>query len=132
MRLSGAVVEVDEPHRLVLRWREDDVPVLVSYELTSTDEGCRLILHQSGTDGHWTAEQQEQRQQAYAHLVSGPLPAVLDWLAFREIDFTTEPPASGAPVVRHPDRRDRHGDRCAGQRRGTPGRAGVGGVSPPG
>ncbi|WP_147457285.1 SRPBCC domain-containing protein [Micromonospora pisi] len=88
--VNGAVVEVVEPQRLVLRWREDGVRVLVSFELIETEQGCLITVRQSGTDGHWTSEQEEQRQQAYGQLLSGPLPAVLDWLAFREVDFTSE------------------------------------------
>ncbi|MFI6760982.1 SRPBCC domain-containing protein [Micromonospora sp. NPDC050417] len=88
--VNGAVVEVIEPQRLVLRWREDGVRVLVSFDLIDTEQGCLITVRQSGTDGHWTPEQEEQRQQAYGQLLSGPLPAVLDWLAFREVDFTSE------------------------------------------
>lgn len=97
--IDGEVVELDEPHRLVLRWQEGDVPVLVSYELTSTEQGCLLTVHQSGTDGHWAPEQHEQRQQGYTQLLTGPLPAVLDWLAFREIDFTAESTVTSAPAT---------------------------------
>ncbi|WP_329110477.1 SRPBCC domain-containing protein [Micromonospora sp. NBC_01699] len=94
--VNGAVVEVDEPRRLVLRWRESGVRVLVAFELTDTEDGCRLTLRQSGTDGHWTAEQDEQRQHDLDQLLAGPLPAVLDWLAFRELDFTSETPTTDA------------------------------------
>ncbi|MEV4627132.1 SRPBCC domain-containing protein [Micromonospora sp. NPDC049523] len=119
--VSGAVVEVDEPRRLVLRWRENGVRVLVTFELAETEQGCRLTVRQSGTDGHWTTEQDEQRQQGFQQLLTGPLPAVLDWLAFREVDFTSETemdeesdgtagdtdPWAGTPVAAEPERRRR-------------------------
>ncbi|MGW4460992.1 SRPBCC domain-containing protein [Micromonospora sp. NPDC004704] len=95
--VNGAVVEVDEPRRLVLRWRENGVRVLVTFELAETEQGSRLTVRQSGTDGHWTAEQDEQRQQGFQQLLAGPLPAVLDWLAFREVDFTSETDMTDVP-----------------------------------
>ncbi|MFK3979856.1 SRPBCC domain-containing protein [Micromonospora sp. NPDC050397] len=98
--VNGAVVEIVEPHLLVVRWREDGVRVLVRFELVDTEEGSRLTVRQSGTDGHWTSEQEQQRQQAYEQLLAGPLPAVLDWLAFREVDFTSDgTPAVGAAAT---------------------------------
>lgn len=94
--IDGEVVELEEPHRLVLRWREQDVPTLVSYELTTNEQGCRLALRQTVPDERWTTERRRQRQQGYEQLLTGPLPAVLDWLAFREVDFTAASTATHA------------------------------------
>ncbi|MEV4755202.1 SRPBCC domain-containing protein [Micromonospora sp. NPDC049559] len=91
--IEGEVTELDEPHRIVMRWYEGDVQSLVIYDLRPRPEGCQLVLREYCEDGEWPPETRDLREQTFEGLLTGRLPAVLDWLAFREVDLADETPA---------------------------------------
>ncbi|WP_407567145.1 SRPBCC domain-containing protein [Polymorphospora sp. A560] len=101
------LLEYGEPRRLSMEWRLDRVQTLVVYELEPTDAGSRLTLHQSCFVNQWYDEHREQLEETYEHVLTGRLPAVLDWLAFSEVDLAgpAEPAGAGdadgvGPVTR--------------------------------
>ncbi|MGX7673014.1 SRPBCC domain-containing protein [Plantactinospora sp. DSM 117369] len=81
------LIEVDRPHRMVLRWPEEGQPTRLECELTPTAEGCRLTVVQSGEEEPWLPADPAGREECYQGLLDTRLPAVLDWLAFREVDL---------------------------------------------
>lgn len=93
------VVRRQAPELLVLRWQEGDRRTRVTATLTPTGHGCRLTVHETLEHGDWDAgARAEHHQQA----VGVRLPAILDWLAFQQVDLS---PAEGGltaelPVVR--------------------------------
>ncbi|MFC6021231.1 SRPBCC domain-containing protein [Plantactinospora solaniradicis] len=124
--ITVELVELDPPHRIVVRWLEDGQPTQVVCELTPTAEGCRLtVTHgdaedpfrdtgiedpflDSGIDDPWRPTDLDRREQAYQQLLDTRLPAVLDWLAFREVDLPEATAVIGAvPAGAAPDRRSR-------------------------
>ena len=109
--IDGEVTELDEPHRIVMRWYEEDRQSLVVCDLRPNAEGCQLVVREYCEEGEWTPEEQELRQQTYEQLLTGRLPAVLDWLAFREVDFPEEEADDEAVAG------TRAGRRVAGNRR---------------
>jgi uncharacterized protein YndB with AHSA1/START domain len=90
--IDGEIVELDEPYRMVMRWFEQDRQSLIVCDLTPSQDGCQFVLRQVPELGDWSPEDRELRQQTYDQLLAGRLPAVLDWLAFREVDFGADPP----------------------------------------
>ncbi|WP_089155953.1 SRPBCC domain-containing protein [Micromonospora sp. NBS 11-29] len=104
------VVELRPPQRLVVRCREAGRSTRLACDLTPTAHGCRLSVREVLEDGDWAADARaEQHEQA----VTGRLPAILDWLAFQEVDLRRAEGALTAelPVVRP-----------FGEGRGRPGR----------
>ncbi|GAB3979059.1 SRPBCC domain-containing protein [Plantactinospora veratri] len=103
------LIEVDRPHRMVLRWPEEGRPTRLECQLTPTAEGCRLTVVQSDDEEPWLPADPAGREECYQRLLDTRLPAVLDWLAFREVDLPgptqiiTAVPAGRAG----PDRRSR-------------------------
>jgi uncharacterized protein YndB with AHSA1/START domain len=85
--IDGELVAVDEPHRMVMRWQENDRRSLVVCELTPTPDGCRLSFSQTCESGEWEPADRDRRQQTLDDFLTGRLPAVLDWLALREVDL---------------------------------------------
>ncbi|MEQ4300337.1 SRPBCC domain-containing protein [Plantactinospora sp. B6F1] len=81
------LVEVDRPHRMVLRWPEEGQPTRLECELTPTPEGCRLTVVQSDDEEPWLPADPSGREERYRALLDTRLPAVLDWMAFREVDL---------------------------------------------
>ncbi|TDB81453.1 SRPBCC domain-containing protein, partial [Micromonospora sp. KC721] len=81
------VVEHREPEALVLRCDEAGRLSRLTCTLTSTVEGCRLSVTESLEHGRWSVGQRADRERYYQHAVSGRLPAILDWMAFREVDL---------------------------------------------
>lgn len=94
-QIAGDVLEFDEPRRLVMRWSAARRTV-VAYDLSVTPSGCRLGLLEFPETGVWSAEERQRRESAYEQSL-GRLPAVLDWLAFREVEFTL--PVDPDPVT---------------------------------
>ncbi|MBE1490532.1 SRPBCC domain-containing protein [Plantactinospora soyae] len=124
--ITVELVELDPPHRIVVRWPEDGQPTQVVCELTPTAEGCRLTVTQGdaedpfvdtgiddpfrdgGIDDPWRPADPDQREQAYQQLLDTRLPAVLDWMAFREVDLPESTAVIGAvPASAAPDNRSR-------------------------
>ncbi|MEH1014744.1 SRPBCC domain-containing protein [Micromonospora sp. CPCC 206060] len=86
------VIGCREPRSLVLRWTEPERSGLVECTLDTTSNGCRVALRETLESGGWTPAYRRQRQESYQQVLTNRLPAVLDWLAFREVDL--EPPAT--------------------------------------
>lgn len=77
-------VELRAPHRLVVRCREAGRATRLACDLTSTAHGTRLSVREVLEEGDWDADARaEQHEQA----VTGRLPAILDWLAFQNVDL---------------------------------------------
>ncbi|WP_431879618.1 SRPBCC domain-containing protein [Micromonospora marina] len=77
-------VEVRAPDRLVVRCRETGRATRLACDLTSTAHGTRLSVREVLEEGDWDADARaEQHEQA----VTGRLPAILDWLAFQNVDL---------------------------------------------
>ncbi|WP_174537206.1 SRPBCC domain-containing protein [Micromonospora chalcea] len=77
-------VELRAPHRLVVRCRETDRATRLACDLAPTAHGTRLSVREVLEEGDWDAEARaEQHEQA----VTGRLPAILDWLAFQNVDL---------------------------------------------
>jgi uncharacterized protein YndB with AHSA1/START domain len=109
--IDGELLELDEPHRMVMRWHEQERQSRVVWELTPTQKGCRLTFRQSCEQGRWEPEDRDRRQQSYEQMLAGRLPAVLDWLAFREVDLgaTRLLPITALAAEAPPKRRARRG-----------------------
>ncbi|WP_091556288.1 SRPBCC domain-containing protein [Micromonospora pattaloongensis] len=90
--VDGELISLDEPRRLSMRWRADDLQTLVAWELTPTAAGCRLTLRESCVREQWDPEQRAVLEEGYRELYTVRLPAVLDWIAFREVDFAATVP----------------------------------------
>lgn len=111
--IIGEVLEFDEPRRLVMRWSGSDRRTVVACDLTPRPDGCRLAFQEFPEAGTWQPDERHHREAAYQQALQGRLPAVLDWLAFREVEFTTpaeraeptEGPAPPQPSAPGPGRR---------------------------
>jgi uncharacterized protein YndB with AHSA1/START domain len=100
-------VEVTErrvPELLALRCDEAGRLTELTFALTSTREGSWLAVREVPTHGVWSDEQQGAREQQLRQALTVRLPAILDWLAFQQVDLrrgeagmTTELPLIGAP-----------------------------------
>ncbi|MBO4205045.1 SRPBCC family protein, partial [Micromonospora echinofusca] len=95
------VIGCREPRSLVLRWTEPDRSGLLECTLDATTDGCRLALRETLEAGDWTPAYRRHRQESYQQVLTNRLPAVLDWLAFREVDLAP-PTAGGATPVTPP------------------------------
>lgn len=130
--VAAKLIEYGEPRRLTMEWRLDRVQTLVIYELQPTPAGSRLTLHQSCFVNQWQEEHREQLEETYEQVLTGRLPAVLDWLAFSEVNLAppaaavpAEPAVADEPATRTGAHRIGRGD----GRAGTDRPAGVGGVA---
>ncbi|MET7968804.1 SRPBCC domain-containing protein [Micromonospora sp. NPDC005305] len=100
------VVELRAPERLVLRCREGDRSTRLACDLAPLGHGSRLSVREVLEEGDWDADRRaEQHQRA----VTGRLPAILDWLAFQEVDLRRAEGGLTAelPVVRPDEGRGR-------------------------
>ncbi|MEV0002689.1 SRPBCC domain-containing protein [Micromonospora sp. NPDC050980] len=104
------VVELRSPHRLVVRCREAGRATRLACDLTPTAHGTRLSVREVLEDGDWDAEARAGQQE---RALTGRLPAILDWLAFQQVDLrraeggrTAELPLVGLPGARRD--RSRH------------------------
>ena len=77
-------------------------------------QGCRLEIREVTTHGAWSAEQHEPREQQLRQALTVRLPAILDWLAFQQVDLrradggmTAELPLIGVRGRAGPDPRRR-------------------------
>ncbi|WP_405425604.1 cellulose binding domain-containing protein [Micromonospora sp. NBC_00617] len=99
-------VEVTErrvPELLLLRCDEAGRLTELTCAVTATKQGSRLIVREVPTHGSWSEEQHEPREQQLRQALTVRLPAILDWLAFQQVDLrrgvagmTTELPVLGA------------------------------------
>ncbi|MEO3779377.1 SRPBCC family protein [Micromonospora sp. B11E3] len=111
--VDAQVTELRAPELLVLRCVEVDRRTLLTCTVTPITEGCRLALRESLEDGDWPDEDRGRRQDSYEQALTGRLPAILDWLAFQEVDLRRGDADATAvlPVVTG------DGGRAAGRRR---------------
>ncbi|MFG3682693.1 SRPBCC domain-containing protein [Micromonospora chalcea] len=103
-------VELRAPHRLVVRCREAGRATRLACDLAPTAHGTRLSVREVLEEGDWDADARaEQHEQA----VTGRLPAILDWLAFQNVDLRRAEGGLTAelPVVRLLGEERRHSRR---------------------
>ncbi|WP_410812087.1 cellulose binding domain-containing protein [Micromonospora sp. 067-2] len=81
------VTERREPELLALRCDEAGRLTELTCGLTATREGCRLAVREVTTHGVWPTEQLEPREQQIRQSLTVRLPAILDWLAFQQVDL---------------------------------------------
>ncbi|MEU8156465.1 SRPBCC domain-containing protein [Micromonospora sp. NPDC048986] len=81
------VTERQEPDLLVLACDEAGRLSELTCTVTTTKQGCRLELREVSTHGAWSAEQHEPRGQQLRQALTVRLPAILDWLAFQQVDL---------------------------------------------
>ncbi|MCX5070144.1 cellulose binding domain-containing protein [Micromonospora lupini] len=99
-------VEVTErrvPELLSLRCDEAGRLTELTCAVAATKQGSRLTVREVPTHGSWSEEQHESREQQLRQALTVRLPAILDWLAFQQVDLrrgeagmTTELPVLGA------------------------------------
>ncbi|SIN41788.1 SRPBCC domain-containing protein [Micromonospora cremea] len=106
------VTERQVPELLALRCDEAGRLTEVTCAVTATKQGCRLAVREVTTHGTWSAEQHDPREQQLRQALTVRLPAILDWLAFQQVDLrrgeagmTTELPTIGARPARARRRR---------------------------
>ncbi|MCZ7437813.1 SRPBCC domain-containing protein [Micromonospora sp. WMMC241] len=78
------VVELRAPRRLVVRCREAARATRMACDLTPTAHGARLSVREVLEEGDWDAD---ARAEQHERALTGRLPAILDWLAFQEVDL---------------------------------------------
>ncbi|MFF5177897.1 SRPBCC domain-containing protein [Micromonospora sp. NPDC000316] len=103
---ANVEVEVTErrvPELLELRCDEAGRLTELTCVIATTRQGSRLTVREVPTHGSWSAEQHEPREQQLRQALTVRLPAILDWLAFQQVDLrrddagmTTELPMIGA------------------------------------
>ncbi|MEW1586709.1 cellulose binding domain-containing protein [Micromonospora vinacea] len=81
------VTERQEPDLLVLACDEAGRLSELTCAVTATKQGCRLELREVSTHGAWSAEQHEPREHQLRQALTVRLPAILDWLAFQQVDL---------------------------------------------
>ncbi|MEU8254452.1 SRPBCC domain-containing protein [Micromonospora inaquosa] len=81
------VTERQEPDLLVLACDEAGRLSELTCAVTATKQGCRLELREVSTHGAWSAEQHGPREQQLRQALTVRLPAILDWLAFQQVDL---------------------------------------------
>ncbi|MFE9185844.1 SRPBCC family protein [Micromonospora haikouensis] len=102
--VDAEVTERREPDAITLRCQEAGRRTLLSCAVTPTAEGCRLTVHETLEHGSWPLEQRVRREQFYQQALTGRLPAILDWLAFQQVDLLRDqgPPTAEMPIVETP------------------------------
>ncbi|TYB39890.1 ATPase [Micromonospora sp. AP08] len=78
------VVELRAPERLVLRCREADRSTRLACDIVATGHSSRLSVREVLEEGDWDADRRAEQHQA---AVTGRLPAILDWIAFQQVDL---------------------------------------------
>ncbi|MCG5441658.1 SRPBCC domain-containing protein [Micromonospora sp. NIE79] len=81
------VTERQEPDLLVLACDEAGRLSELTCTVTVTKQGCRLELREVSTHGAWSAEQHDPREQQLRQALTVRLPAILDWIAFQQVDL---------------------------------------------
>ncbi|WP_328347948.1 SRPBCC family protein [Micromonospora sp. NBC_00421] len=85
-----------EPELIVVRCHEGARTSLLTCAVTPTGAGCRVLVRETVEHGDWPAEQGARREECYRQALAGRLPALLDWLAFRQVDLRQD---SAAPTA---------------------------------
>lgn len=113
---EAEVTGVEGHRRLAMLWGNDEVSTRLVWELTTTPDGAMLTLRQSCVYGEWEDEEREEVRAAYDGVLHERLPAILDWVAFQEVDLNAPMPGSPVepvteviPFVPPPDHRRKRG-----------------------
>lgn len=93
---EAEVTGVEGQRRLAMLWGNDEFSTRLVWELTPTPDGAALTLRQSCVYGEWADDEREELRAAYDAVLHERLPAILDWLAFQEVDLNA--PMPGSPV----------------------------------
>ncbi|MGS2618604.1 cellulose binding domain-containing protein [Micromonospora sp. LZ34] len=103
--VDAEVVDRREPELLALRCQEADRRTRLTCTILPTAEGCRLSVSEVLEHGSWPDDQRERREEYYQQTLSGRLPAILDWLAFQQVDLRRGEPGMTAelPVTEAPE-----------------------------
>ncbi|MEU2667001.1 SRPBCC family protein [Micromonospora sp. NPDC007220] len=99
--VDAEVTDRREPELIALRCLEGGRRSRLACAVAPTAEGCRLSVREVLEHGSWNDEQRERREESYRQALTGRLPAILDWLAFQQVDLrrgepgmTTEMPVT--------------------------------------
>ncbi|SCF05256.1 Uncharacterized conserved protein YndB, AHSA1/START domain [Micromonospora matsumotoense] len=90
------VVDRREPELIVVRCHEGADRSLLTCAVTPTTVGCRVLIRETVEHGDWPAERGTRREECYRQSLAGRLPALLDWLAFQQVDLRRD---SAAPTA---------------------------------
>ncbi|MGC5019276.1 SRPBCC family protein [Micromonospora sp. DT47] len=93
--VEAEVTDRRAPELIALRCREGDRRTRLTCAITPTAGGCRLSVSEALERGTWSPEQRLGREQYYQQALTGRLPAILDWLAFQQVDL----PAGGVATT---------------------------------
>ncbi|MDQ7904838.1 cellulose binding domain-containing protein [Phytohabitans sp. ZYX-F-186] len=96
---EAEVTGIEGQRRLAMLWGNDELSTRLVWELSPTPDGATLTLRQSCVYGEWEDEEREEVRAAYDAVLHERLPAILDWLAFQEVDLNAPPPGSPAGPV---------------------------------
>lgn len=96
---EAEVTGVEGQRRLAMLWDKDELSTRLVWELTPTPDGATLTLRQSCVYGEWEDGEREELRAAYDPVLHERLPAILDWLAFQEVDLKAPAPGSPAEPV---------------------------------
>ncbi|RZU75384.1 uncharacterized protein YndB with AHSA1/START domain [Micromonospora kangleipakensis] len=96
--VDAEVTERREPELLELRCDEAGRRTRLTCAITPTAEGCRLSVREAPEHGTWPAEQRVRREATYQQVLTGRLPAILDWLAFQQVDLRRGEPGETAQL----------------------------------
>ncbi|MER7335824.1 MULTISPECIES: SRPBCC domain-containing protein [unclassified Micromonospora] len=86
--VDAEVTQRQEPELIVLRCLERGRRSRLTCAVTATAEGCRLSVREVLEHGDWADEQRERREECYQQALTNRLPAILDWLAFQQVDLS--------------------------------------------
>ncbi|MDR7274768.1 cellulose binding domain-containing protein [Catenuloplanes atrovinosus] len=86
--VEGEVVGVEPGERLVLFLHGPGLVSRLRWEITTVeDQRTRIMLHQSWREGAGSEAELADKRIAYETALAQPLAAVLDWLAFGDVDL---------------------------------------------
>ncbi|MEU5941029.1 SRPBCC domain-containing protein [Micromonospora sp. NPDC047548] len=99
--VNAEVTDRRAPELLVLHCQEGDRRTRLTCAVTPTPEGCRLSVQETMEHGAWPAEDRDSRERYYQQTLTGRLPALLDWLAFQQVDLRRgeDPPTAELPAI---------------------------------
>ncbi|MDH6464846.1 uncharacterized protein YndB with AHSA1/START domain [Micromonospora sp. A200] len=99
--VDAEVTDQRAPELLVLQCQEGDRRTQLTCTITRTAEGCRLSVQETMEHGSWPAEDRDHRERYYQQTLTGRLPAILDWLAFQQVDLRRgeDPPTAELPAI---------------------------------
>ncbi|MEU4716819.1 cellulose binding domain-containing protein [Micromonospora purpureochromogenes] len=99
--VDAEVTDQRAPELLVLQCQEGDRRTRLTCTITRTADGCRLSVEETMEHGTWPAEDRDHRERYYQQTLTGRLPAILDWLAFQQVDLRRgeDPPTAELPAI---------------------------------